>query len=113
MQGIQDGFVKLFCRPGTGIVLGGVVVAPRASELIFPIVARGRAVTDRRPARPHVHDLPVALGLASPRPHASCTCGTRPIGVTSPSLYLLIKVGSGGSPMTTRWNATGGMSAQH
>jgi dihydrolipoamide dehydrogenase len=37
MQGIHDGFVKLFCRPGTGIVVGGVVVAPRASELIHPI----------------------------------------------------------------------------
>ena len=37
MQGLSDGFVKLFCRPGTGIVVGGVVVAPRASELIFPI----------------------------------------------------------------------------
>jgi len=37
MQGITDGFVKLFCRPGTGIVVGGVVVAPRASELIFPV----------------------------------------------------------------------------
>jgi len=29
--------VKLFCAPGTGIVTGGVVVAPRASELIFPV----------------------------------------------------------------------------
>ena len=37
MQGVQDGFVKLFCAPGTGIVIGGVVVAPRASELIFPV----------------------------------------------------------------------------
>ncbi len=37
MQGIRDGFVKLFCRPGTGIVVGGVVVGPRASELIHPI----------------------------------------------------------------------------
>jgi dihydrolipoamide dehydrogenase len=37
MQGIHDGFVKLFCRPGTGIIVGGVVVAPRASELIHPI----------------------------------------------------------------------------
>ncbi|HCA87982.1 MAG TPA: NAD(P)H-quinone dehydrogenase [Streptomyces sp.] len=37
MQGIRDGFVKLFCRPGTGIIVGGVVVAPRASELIHPI----------------------------------------------------------------------------
>ena len=37
MQGLKDGFVKLFCTPGTGIVVGGVVVAPRASELIFPV----------------------------------------------------------------------------
>ncbi len=37
MQGIHDGFVKVFCRPGTGIVMGGVVVAPRASELIHPV----------------------------------------------------------------------------
>jgi pyruvate/2-oxoglutarate dehydrogenase complex dihydrolipoamide dehydrogenase (E3) component len=37
MQGVHDGFVKLFCRPGTGIVIGGVVVAPRASELIHPV----------------------------------------------------------------------------
>ncbi|GAA2628726.1 NAD(P)H-quinone dehydrogenase [Streptomyces axinellae] len=37
MQGIRDGFVKLLCRPGTGIIVGGVVVAPRASELIHPI----------------------------------------------------------------------------
>ncbi len=35
MQGFEDGFVKLFCRPSTGIVLGGVIVAPRASELIL------------------------------------------------------------------------------
>ncbi len=37
MQGIEDGFVKLFCRTGTRIVVGGVVVAPRASELIHAI----------------------------------------------------------------------------
>jgi NAD(P)H dehydrogenase (quinone) len=37
MQGSRDGFVKLFCRPATGIVVGGVVVSPRASELIYPI----------------------------------------------------------------------------
>ncbi len=37
MQGVTDGFVKLFCRPGTGTVLGGVVVAPRASDLILPV----------------------------------------------------------------------------
>ena len=37
MQGITDGFVKVFCRPESGKVLGGVVVAPRASELILPL----------------------------------------------------------------------------
>ena len=37
MADIQDGFVKLFCRPASGLVIGGVVVAPRASELILPV----------------------------------------------------------------------------
>jgi len=37
MQGIRDGFVKVFCLPVTGIIVGGVVVAPRASELIHPL----------------------------------------------------------------------------
>jgi len=37
MQGFRDGFVKLFARRGSGIVLGGVVVAPRASELILAV----------------------------------------------------------------------------
>jgi dihydrolipoamide dehydrogenase len=37
MQGITDGFVKMFARPSTGTILGGVVVAPRASELILPL----------------------------------------------------------------------------
>ena len=37
MQGITDGFVKLICRPESGKLLGGVVVAPHASELILPI----------------------------------------------------------------------------
>jgi NAD(P)H dehydrogenase (quinone) len=37
MLGITDGFVKLFAHQGSGAVVGGVVVAPRASELIFPV----------------------------------------------------------------------------
>ena len=37
MMGIKDGFVKLFARNLSGTVIGGVVVAPKASELIFPI----------------------------------------------------------------------------
>jgi len=37
MAGLRRGFVKLFCRPENGVVIGGVVVAPVASELILPI----------------------------------------------------------------------------
>jgi NAD(P)H dehydrogenase (quinone) len=37
MQGVSDGFIKVFARPGSGTVVGGVVVAPRASELIYPL----------------------------------------------------------------------------
>jgi pyruvate/2-oxoglutarate dehydrogenase complex dihydrolipoamide dehydrogenase (E3) component len=37
MQGFRDGFIKLFARRGSGMVLGGVVVAPRASELILGV----------------------------------------------------------------------------
>lgn len=37
MDGFGDGFVKLFTRRNTGIVLGGVIVAPRASELILGV----------------------------------------------------------------------------
>ncbi|ONI83773.1 NAD(P)H-quinone dehydrogenase [Saccharothrix sp. ALI-22-I] len=37
MEGLRRGFVKLFCRPATGVVIGGVVVAPNASELILSI----------------------------------------------------------------------------
>ena len=49
MQGHQDGFVKIYCRPATGVVIGGVVVAPNASELIFALtlaVQRGLTVND-------------------------------------------------------------------
>ena len=37
MLGVQHGLVKLFARAGTRIIVGGVVVAPRASELIHAI----------------------------------------------------------------------------
>ena len=36
MQGIDDGFIKLICSTG-GTVIGGVIVAPQASDLIYPI----------------------------------------------------------------------------
>lgn len=37
MLGFHDGFVKLYARPGSGTILGGVIVSPRASELIHPV----------------------------------------------------------------------------
>ena len=37
MMGFRDGFVKLYARPGSGTIVGGVVVSPRASELIHPV----------------------------------------------------------------------------
>jgi pyruvate/2-oxoglutarate dehydrogenase complex dihydrolipoamide dehydrogenase (E3) component len=37
MLDIHEGFVKLFARQGSGTVLGGVVVSPRASELIHAV----------------------------------------------------------------------------
>ncbi len=37
MDSFEDGFVKIFSGRGSGTVLGGVVVAPRASELIYPL----------------------------------------------------------------------------
>ena len=36
LQGIKDGFIKLIASSG-GSVIGGIVVAPKASELIYPI----------------------------------------------------------------------------
>lgn len=47
---VEDGFVKIFSRQGSGQVLGGVVVAPRASDLIYPLTL---AVSQKL----HVDDL--------------------------------------------------------
>jgi dihydrolipoamide dehydrogenase len=49
MSDLRDGFVKLFTRRSTGVVVGGVVVAPGASELILPIalaVTKGLTADD-------------------------------------------------------------------
>lgn len=61
MQGIHDGFVKLFCLPATGIIVGGVVVAPRASELIHPISV---AVAERITVDQLAHDFTVYPSLS-------------------------------------------------
>lgn len=48
MQGLHDGFVKVFCLPTTGIIVGAVVVAPAASELIHPfaLAVRNKLTVD-------------------------------------------------------------------
>ena len=49
MAGLHDGFVKLFAVRSTGVVVGGVVVAPGASELVLPIslaVSKGLTASD-------------------------------------------------------------------
>ncbi|WP_040338449.1 NAD(P)H-quinone dehydrogenase [Candidatus Blastococcus massiliensis] len=49
MADLHDGFVKLFARRSSGVVMGGVVVAPGASELILPIalaVTKGLTAAD-------------------------------------------------------------------
>ncbi|MGO1768571.1 MAG: NAD(P)H-quinone dehydrogenase [Microbacterium sp.] len=52
MMSVRDGFVKLYAREGSGTVVGGVVVAPKASELIFPIsIAVDRRLTVDQLAR--------------------------------------------------------------
>jgi pyruvate/2-oxoglutarate dehydrogenase complex dihydrolipoamide dehydrogenase (E3) component len=61
MQGIHEGFVKLFCLPATGIIVGGVVVSPRASELIHPVAV---AVAERITVDQFAHDFTVYPSLS-------------------------------------------------
>jgi dihydrolipoamide dehydrogenase len=61
MQGIHEGFVKLFCLPATGIIVGGVVVSPRASELIHPVSI---AVAERITVDQFAHDFTVYPSLS-------------------------------------------------
>ena len=61
MQGLRDGFVKLFCLPVTGIIVGGVVVAPHASELIH---ATAVAVSERLTVDQFSHDFTVYPSLS-------------------------------------------------
>lgn len=52
MQGITDGFVKIIARQGSGTVMGGVIVGPKASELIYPLaIAVERRLTVDQVAR--------------------------------------------------------------
>jgi NAD(P)H dehydrogenase (quinone) len=61
MAGFADGFVKLLTSPGSGRVLGGVVVAPRASELILAVSV---AVEQRLTAEQLAHTFAVYPSLS-------------------------------------------------
>jgi dihydrolipoamide dehydrogenase len=74
MQGLRHGFVKLFCRPSTGIVVGGVVVAPSASELIFPVAV---AVEERLTVDDLTHSFTVYPSLSGSIAEAARQLHTR------------------------------------
>ncbi len=61
MADIRGGFVKLFCRRTSGAVIGGVVVAPRASELILPIAL---AVENRLTVNQLAHTITIYPSLS-------------------------------------------------
>ena len=63
MQGFDDGFVKVYCRPATGVVIGGVVVAPNASELIFALDDGGAAQAHRGRHRCDDRGVSVTVGV--------------------------------------------------
>ena len=60
MMGISEGFVKLFAAVGSGTIIGGVIVAPKASELIFSVA---QAVTNRRTVDQLAQTFPVYPSL--------------------------------------------------
>ena len=77
MDSFHDGFVKIFARRGPGTVLGGVVVAPRASELIYPLtiaVENGLTVDQLSNAFTVYPSITGSIGEAARRAHAA----TRP-----------------------------------
>jgi hypothetical protein len=57
---ITEGFIKLYCKADSAIVIGGVVVAPKASELIFPIAM---AVENRLTADQIAHTFTIYPSL--------------------------------------------------
>ena len=72
MEGIEDGFVKIFCRTQTRIIAGAVVVSPHASELIHPLTlaVQQRLTTDQLAAAFTVYpSLSGSLAEAARRLH--------------------------------------------
>ena len=60
MQGITRRLRQAVLPPRTGIVIGGVVVAPQRQRADLPARRRRRAAADRRPDGALVHGLPLA-----------------------------------------------------
>jgi dihydrolipoamide dehydrogenase len=76
MRAVTDGFVKIICLPTTGIVVGGVVVAPSASELIHPlsVAVRNKLTVDQLTASFTVYpSLSGSLAEAARRLHGHAT----------------------------------------
>ena len=72
---LRRGFVKIFCRPASGMVIGGVVVVPIASELILPIALAVRTAFGDRSGS-DAFGISVAVGSiveAARRPMARAT----------------------------------------
>ncbi len=84
MSCLRRGFVKIFCRPATGVVIGGVVVAPIASELIMPIALAVQNGNDRRGPGADVLGVPVAVGVD--HRGGAATDGARRSGLSPRSL---------------------------
>lgn len=61
MRSLQHGFVKIFARRGSGQVIGGVIVAPTASELIHSITI---AVTNNLTVRQLADSMAVYPSLS-------------------------------------------------
>ena len=78
----RDGFVKLFACRATGTVIGGVVVGPRASELIFPMTLAVDPAADRGRRRRTRSRSTRRSPARSPRRPGACTrrtsCRTDP-----------------------------------
>jgi dihydrolipoamide dehydrogenase len=74
MQNAQDGFVKLFAATGSNTIVGGVVVAPHASELIFTIAlaVQNRLTVDQMANTSTVYpSLSGSIAEAARRLHSS------------------------------------------
>ena len=75
--GLRRGFVKIFCRPATGVVIGGVVVAPDGLRADPADRARRAEPAHRRASGAHVLGLPVAVRFDHRgRPASSCATTT-------------------------------------